>query len=42
VITTRAAAEARGDKLPAEFTLPKTPAKTPAKVPAKPVKPKKN
>jgi hypothetical protein len=41
VITTRAAAEARGDKLPAEFVQPKTSAKTPAKTPAKPAKPKK-
>lgn len=45
VITTRAAAEARGDKLPAEFAQSKsnskTPAKTPAKTPKPPVKPKK-
>lgn len=41
VITTRAAAEARGDKLPAEFAQAKTPVKTPAKTPAKPAKPKK-
>lgn len=44
VITTRAAAQARGDKLPAEFVEAKTPAKsaakTPAKTPAKPVKKK--
>ena len=46
VITTRTAAEARGDKIPAEFAQAKsnskTPAKTPPKTPKPPVKPKKS
>lgn len=41
VITTRAAAEARGDKLPPEFAKATPTSKTPAKVPAKPAKPPK-
>lgn len=40
VITTRSAAEARGDKLPPEFAKG-PPTKTSAKTPAKPAKPKK-